>query len=100
MFYSSVIRSVIDYAAPIIVQFIAVQLLSLGLIQNETICIILGCSKTVKMEVLKAELNLPIIVNRISEITCPTSSRCFKLLIILELDSQTPLFPIIMYKYP
>lgn len=39
-------------------------------IQNESMKVVLGCPKTAKLEVLRAELDLPSIVCRIQEITC------------------------------
>ncbi|MPC79072.1 hypothetical protein E2C01_073584 [Portunus trituberculatus] len=59
MFYISVIRSFIDYAAPVLIQFSATQLRPLELVQNEAIRIILGCPRTARIEVLRAELHLP-----------------------------------------
>ena len=70
MFYISVIRSLIDYAAPVLVRFSDSHLRSLERIQNEAMRIILGCPKTAKIEVLRAELSLPSVVCRIHEITC------------------------------
>ena len=75
MFYISVIRSLIDYAAPVLVQCSPTQLKPLELVQNEAIRIILGCPKTAKIEVMRAELVLPSVVSRIHEITCRTVCR-------------------------
>ncbi|KAK3895411.1 hypothetical protein Pcinc_000864 [Petrolisthes cinctipes] len=52
MFYISVIRSLIDYAAIVLVQFSMTQLRPIELIQNEAMRIILGCPRTAKIEVL------------------------------------------------
>lgn len=70
MFYISVIRALIDYAAPVLFRFSPSQLKPLEYIQNESLRVILGCPKTAKIEVLRAELDLPSIVCRIQEITC------------------------------
>lgn len=70
MLYISVIRSLIDYAAIVLFQFSATQLRPLELIQNKAMRIILGCPKTAKIEVLRAELGIPSIVSRIQEIAC------------------------------
>ncbi|MPC50159.1 hypothetical protein E2C01_043982 [Portunus trituberculatus] len=59
MLYISVKRSLIDYAAPVLMQFNATQLRPLELVQNETMRIILGCARTALNEVLRAELHLP-----------------------------------------
>ncbi|KAK4312706.1 hypothetical protein Pmani_015891 [Petrolisthes manimaculis] len=75
MFYISVIRSLIDYAAIVLVQFSMTQLRPLELIQNEAMRIILGCPRTAKIEVLRAELDMPSIVFRIQEIACRATSR-------------------------
>ena len=75
LFYISVIRSLIDYAAPVLVQFSASQLRPLETLQNEAMRVILGCPRTAKIEVLRAELHLPSIVCRIQELTCRTVGR-------------------------
>ena len=75
MFYISVIRSLIDYAAPVLIQYSTTQLRPLELVQNEAMRIILGCPRTARIEVLRAELHLPSITCRIQEITCRTVSR-------------------------
>ncbi|MPC75105.1 hypothetical protein E2C01_069490 [Portunus trituberculatus] len=72
MFYISVIRSPIDYATPVLIQFSATQLHPLEPVQNEAMWIILGCPKTPWIEVLRAEMHLPSIMCRIQEITSRT----------------------------
>ncbi|KAK4307244.1 hypothetical protein Pmani_020957, partial [Petrolisthes manimaculis] len=56
------------------VQFSMTQLRPLELIQNEAMRIILGCPRTAKIEVLRAELDMPSIVFRIQEIACRATS--------------------------
>ena len=51
------------------------QLRPLEVLQNEAMRIILGCLRTAKLEVLRAELHLPSIVSRIQEIACRTVAR-------------------------
>ncbi|MPC96068.1 hypothetical protein E2C01_091305 [Portunus trituberculatus] len=75
MFYISVIRSLIDYATPVLIQFSSIQLRPLELVQNEAMQIILGCPRTARIEVLRAELHLPSIICRVQEITCRTVSQ-------------------------
>lgn len=75
MFYKSVIRSIIDYAAPALFAFSDSQLRPLETVQNEAMRIILGCPKTAKIEIMRKELNLPGIAVRIREITCRTIAR-------------------------
>ncbi|MPC13548.1 hypothetical protein E2C01_006286 [Portunus trituberculatus] len=75
MFYISVIQSLIDYAAPVLIQFSATQLHPLELVQNEAMRIILGCPRTTQIEVLRAELHLLSIMFRVQEITCRTVSQ-------------------------
>ncbi|XP_063848254.1 uncharacterized protein LOC135093209 [Scylla paramamosain] len=75
MFYISVVRSLINYAAPVLIQFSATQLRPMELVQNEAMRIILGCPRTARTEVLRAELYLPSIMCRIQEITCRTVGR-------------------------
>ncbi|MPC19735.1 hypothetical protein E2C01_012661 [Portunus trituberculatus] len=75
MFYISVVLSLIDYAAPVLIQFSASQLLPLELIQNEAMRIILGCPRTARIEILRAELHLPRIICRIQEIICCTDAQ-------------------------
>ncbi|MPC91434.1 hypothetical protein E2C01_086471 [Portunus trituberculatus] len=70
MFHISVFRALIDYAAPVLFQHSPTQLKPLEYIQNESERVILGCPKTAKLEVLRAELDLPTMVCRIHEITC------------------------------
>ncbi|MPD01300.1 hypothetical protein E2C01_096820 [Portunus trituberculatus] len=75
MFYISVIWSLFDYAAPVLIQFSATQLRPLELVQNEAMWITLGCPRIARIEVLRAELYLPSIMCRVQEITCRTVSR-------------------------
>ena len=70
-----VIRSLIDYASLVLVQFNSQQLRCLEVIQNKAMRIILGCASTTKIEVLRRELSLPSVVKRIEEITCRTVCR-------------------------
>ena len=107
MFYISVIRSIIDYAAPVLVQFSAAQLRPLELIQNEAMRIILGCPRTTKLEVMRAELDLPSVVVRVSEMTCRTASRLLQAdavplkqtLVTLHSDSRAPATPFLRKLY-
>lgn len=75
MFYISVIRSLIDYAAPVLVQYSASQLKPLDYVQNEAMRIILGCPKTAKVVLMRAELGLPSVIDRVSEIACRAVGR-------------------------
>lgn len=75
MFYIYVIRSLIDYAAPVLVQYNTQQLRCLEVIQNKAMRVILGCATTAKIEVLRRELGFPSIIRRIEEITCRTICR-------------------------
>ena len=54
MLYISVIRSLIDYAALVLVQFSASQLHPLEVLQSKAMQIILGCPRTARIEVLQA----------------------------------------------
>ena len=75
MFYISVIRSLIDYASPVLVQFNTQQLTCLEVIQNKAMRLILGCAITTKIEVLRRELRLPSIILRVQDITSRTVCR-------------------------
>ncbi|KAK4318942.1 hypothetical protein Pmani_010031 [Petrolisthes manimaculis] len=66
--------NVLNAIIAIKVQFSMTQLRPLELIQNEAMRIILGCPRTAKIEVLRAELDMPSIVFRIQEIACRATS--------------------------
>ncbi|MPC74340.1 hypothetical protein E2C01_068698 [Portunus trituberculatus] len=60
---------------PVLIQFSAIQLRPVELLQNKAMRIILGCPRTARNEFLRAELHLPSIVCRIQKITCHTVGR-------------------------
>ncbi|MPC61817.1 hypothetical protein E2C01_055894 [Portunus trituberculatus] len=80
-------------------QFSATQLRHL--VQNEVMKIILGCAKTARNEILRAELHLPSVICRIQKITCRTVGRMLStgsdslkgLLTPLYHDTWTPTTP-------
>lgn len=78
MMYITTVRSLIDYAAPVISTFGEGRMSKLEKLQNEAMRIILGCPMTVKIEVMKMELNLQSIMNRVSEVNTVLAVRLIR----------------------
>ena len=68
MVYISTIRSIIDYASPLLVSYSENELRPLEVIQNKAMRIILGCPRCTRIEIMRLELNLCSIVDRIQEL--------------------------------
>ena len=68
MMYIAFVRSVIDYAAPVLIHLGKSKFKKIETIQNDAMRIILGCPKTAKIINLRYELNLPSLWDRIREI--------------------------------
>ena len=68
MVYISTVRSIIDYAAPVLICYSEKELKKLEIIQNRAMRIILGCPMSTRIEIMRLELNLPSIIDRIHEI--------------------------------
>ena len=68
MVYISTVRSIIDYAAPLLITYSENELKPLEIIQNKAMRIILGCPRTTRIEIMRIELNLPSIVHRVHEL--------------------------------
>ena len=68
MMYISTVRSIIDYAAPVLICYSEKELKKLEIIQNQAMRIILGCPMSARIEIMRLELNLPSIIDRIHEI--------------------------------
>lgn len=66
--YIAYVRSVIDYAAPVLANYDKGRLNKLELIQNEAMRIILGCPKSTKVSNMRLELGLHSIMDRIKEL--------------------------------
>ena len=66
--YISTIRSIIDYAAPVLVSLPQKSLHTLEVVQNEAMRAILGCARTTRIEIMRMELYLPSILHRIKEL--------------------------------
>lgn len=71
----STVRSLIDYAAPILLMYSKKQIHKLEVIQNEAMRIILGCQRNVRIDIMRMELNLPSIEYRIKELAIAAALR-------------------------
>ena len=67
MVYISTVRSLLDYSAPVLSVIGAGRMAILEKIQNEAMRIILGCQKNTMVEVMRNELNLPRIQDRVTQ---------------------------------
>ena len=56
--YIRTIRAIIDYAAPVLMSLPQKNLHALEVVQNEAMGTILGCTITIRIEVMRMELNL------------------------------------------
>ena len=68
MMYISTVRSIIDCAAPVLICYSEKELRKLENIQNQAMRIILGCPMSTRIEIMRLELNLPSIIDRVHEI--------------------------------
>ena len=75
LMYISTVRVIIDYASPVLITCTARQLQTLEVIQNEAMRIILGCANTTRIEIMRMELDLPSIADRVREITASSVIR-------------------------
>ena len=78
MVYISTIRSVIDYAAPLLISYAESELRPLEVIQNKAMRIILGCPRSTRIEIMRLELHLPSIVYRIQELATIAAVRMIR----------------------
>ena len=78
MVYISTVRSIIDYASPLLVSYTENDLIPLEIIQNKTMCLILGCPRTTRIEIMRLELNLCSIVDRIQELAVSSLIRMIR----------------------
>ncbi|MEL6606561.1 MAG: ribonuclease H family protein, partial [Cyanobacteria bacterium J06614_10] len=78
MFYMTTVRSLIDYAAPLLVNYSESELKPLEVIQNKAMRMILGCPRTTRIEIMRMELNLCSISHRIKELTAITVIRMIR----------------------
>ena len=78
MMYISTVRSIIDYAAPVLISYSEQELKKLEIIQNRAMRIILGCPMSTRIEIMRLELNLPSIMNRIREIVSVAAVRSIR----------------------
>ena len=76
--YLSVVRSIIDYSAPVLVSYSEKDLRPLEVIQNEAMRVVLGCPRTTRIEIMRMELNLPSIVHRIRELSAISTLRLIR----------------------
>ena len=72
--YISTVRSIIDYAAPVLVHYSQKDLRPLEVVQNEAMRIVLGCPRTTRIEIMRMELNVPSINHRVK--LCPHYRAC------------------------
>ena len=68
MMYIAYVRSVIDYAPPVLINLGQGRFRKLETVQNDAMRIILGCPKTAQVDNLRQELSLPSLKNRIREV--------------------------------
>ena len=63
--YLSIVRSIIDYSATVLVTFSEKDLRSLEVLQNKGMRIVLSCPRTTRIEIMKLKLNILSIIQRI-----------------------------------
>lgn len=78
MVYISTVRAVIDYAAPMLILYGENELKPLEILQNQAMRIILGCPRSTRIEVMRLELNLPTIFDRINELAAMAAVRLIR----------------------
>ncbi|XP_066952515.1 uncharacterized protein [Macrobrachium rosenbergii] len=78
MVYISTVRAVIDYAAPMLILYAENELKPLEVLQNKAMRIILGCPRSTRIEVMRLELNLPTISDRIHELAAVAMTRLIR----------------------
>ena len=76
--YLSTVRSIIDYSAPVLASYSEKNLRPLEVIQNEGMRIVLGCPRTTRIEIMRLELNIPSVFNRIWELTAISALRLIR----------------------
>ncbi|XP_069169366.1 uncharacterized protein [Procambarus clarkii] len=79
MMYFAYIRSLVDYAAPLLVLMPERKLGGLEKLQNEALRIILGCPRTTKILNMRKELNILSVVDRVTEINCQIGIKMLRL---------------------
>ena len=75
MYIISTIRSIIDYAAPVLVSLPQKSLQPLEVVQNDAMRTILGCARATRIEMMRMELYLPSIQCRIKELIISAAIR-------------------------
>ena len=80
MMYVSLVRSMIDYASPVLSLLPPNALKPLEIVQNKAMRIILGCPMTAKVLVMRKELDLPSIHSRVTQINTILGIRLLQLL--------------------
>ncbi|XP_069158163.1 uncharacterized protein [Procambarus clarkii] len=75
MMYTAYVRSIIDYAAPVLCTYSQSDMKRLESIQNEAMTIILGVPRTAKTSNLREELSLPSVKSRIQELNAKLAIR-------------------------
>ena len=75
MYIISTIRSIIDYAAPVLVSLPQKSLQPLEVVQNDAMRTIFGCARTTRIEMMRMELYLPSIQCRIKELIISAAIR-------------------------
>lgn len=75
LMYISIVRSVIEYAAPILSCFDGGRLNKLEKIQNEAMRIILGCPRNALIIAMRNELGLPSLTHKIEEVNITSAVR-------------------------
>ena len=75
MYIISTIRSIIDYAAPVLLSLLQKSLQPLEGVQNDAMRTIFGCARTTRREMIRMELYLPSIQCRIKELIISAAIR-------------------------
>ena len=78
MVYLSTVRAIIDYAAPVLILYAERDLRSLEVLQNKAMRIILGCPISTRIEVMRLELSLPTIFDRVYELAAVATIRVIR----------------------
>lgn len=77
-YYLQAVRSIIDYAAPVVLTLNPQQQRKLEVIQNNAMRTILGAPKWTKVENLRMETNLPPLIQRARSLTASLLARIIK----------------------
>lgn len=80
LMYISLVRSMIDYASPVLSMFPPSALKPLEVLQNKAMRIILGCPMTAKVLVMRKELDLPSIHSRVIQVNTILGIRLLQIL--------------------